>query len=942
MTKRFLTLRFDRPAAVTVLCCWIGALTALCWGVLLVCAGSAFGQESQTSDATAQDAAQQKHDVGKLTEKQVAAFAAGVLPVLESYCADCHLDGADEGGVTLDALVDPDSTARDKKLWDRALKQLRCDLMPPPDMDQPTAGEQAAVESWIKDAVFLIDPKNPEPGHVIVRRLNRIEYRNTIRDLFDYQVNTDILFPPDDAGHGFDNIAEVLTLSPLLMEKYINAATEVVMAKVPVVSVIPQQRWFNAKQYEVLEKVKPRPAFQTSKQDQKPSAEKAKSDDVAKPEQQAKQDADKGRDNAGVDNPIEPVDVDGSMLRFFYSGGGKAKLNFKIAQTGKYDLSVVLKTGEQYVEGAVDTNRCRAKIICDGEVVADEEFVRESWQDHPFIVSKQWPAGEHWLTVNVTPLTNEKQTRRLRLMISETRLTGPLGDRSSYVFPQRHGDYFPDAIPESNDGRRQYARRLLFKYAKKAFRRPPEPETVNRLVDLAESVWAADSPDATFEKGIAQSLIAILSSPNFIFRETFVAKGESPDVRLSGITGAPIDEYSLATRLSYFLWSTMPDDRMIELADAGKLRENLDAVVKKMVKDERFNAFYENFMGQWLRTRDIAGVTINAFAVLRNGKEGILEGELRQTINRLKSIREELTEPQRQQLKMAYQDLKKLHKRAKKFVLNADLRTSMRRETEMLFSHIVKTDSDLVQLIDCDFTFLNERLATHYNIKGVKGKKMRRVTLEPGSHRGGILTHGSFLAVSSNPDRTSPVKRGVFVLDNLLGMPPGSPPPDIPALEEAAGEDHTRLPLRQALAKHREDPMCSSCHDRMDPLGLALENFDALGRYRTKDADEDIDASGRLVSGESFKNIDDLKVILAKGHKAKFYRCITEKLMTYALGRSVEYYDLQTIDDIVDRLIKEGGKPSILLEGVIRSPAFQMTRLERDVNPQPVIQQTAN
>jgi hypothetical protein len=231
-------------------------------------------------------------------------------------------------------------------------------------------------------------------------------------------------------------------------------------------------------------------------------------------------------------------------------------------------------------------------------------------------------------------------------------------------------------------------------------------------------------------------------------------------------------------------------------------------------------------------------------------------------------------------------------------------------------------------LIDCDFTFLNERLANHYGIEGVEGKEIRRVKLDPQDHRGGVLTHGSFLAVSSNPDRTSPVKRGVFVLDNLLGMPPGSPPPNIPPLEVSSDEDLTKFTLRKSLAMHREDPLCSSCHNRMDPLGLALENYDALGRYRTKDAGLEVDASGELISGESFKNIDDLKKILATGHKEKFYRCVTEKLMTYALGRSVEYYDLQTIDDIVASLIEDGGKPSVLLGGIVRSPAFQMTRLE--------------
>ena len=873
------------------------------------CVDGVVAQENN-SDRLASDAQM----TSVLNTNQVEAFDRLVAPVLESYCADCHLGGADEGGVFLDALVDSETTAKDKKLWERALKQLRHDLMPPRDMDQPTAEEQTAVEQWIKEAVFAIDPQNPDPGHVIVRRLNRIEYRNTIKDLLGYEINTEFLFPPDDTGHGFDNMAEVLTLSPLLMEKYIDAATEIVTASVPMVSGIPKRRWFDGNQYKILQKSKPRAKLE--------SAEANESEEESEDNQSEGGVVDEG-------NPLESVELGDSTVRFFYSGGGKVKLNFNIDQAGKYDLLMVIRAEDDYREGAVDVNRCRVKIDCDGEIVADEEFAREGGNDHEFVISKSWEKGDHWLTLDVTPLTNEKQTRRLRLDLNETRLSGPLDDPDSFVVPDRHGDFFPDAIPADNEARKQYARKLIFKAAKKAFRRPPEPESVERLVELAESVWSVEgSGETTFERGIAQAMIAILSSPNFIFRETFPVSRKDSANQKSSVNKALVDEYSLATRLSYFLWSTMPDQRLIKLADEGKLRDNFDEVVKEMVDDDRFVSFYQNFIGQWLRTRDIDRVTIDAFAVIRSGEEGKEERELSATIDRLKAIKDQLTEAQRVEMKASYRRKRELYKEAKKFALNSRLRNSMRRETEMLFEHIVKTDSDLVQLIDCDFTFLNERLANHYGIEGVKGKEMRRVELDPQDHRGGILTHGSFLAVSSNPDRTSPVKRGVFVLDNLLGMPPGSPPPNIPALVVSSDQDLTKFTLRKSLAMHREDPLCSSCHNRMDPLGLALENYDALGRYRNKDAGLEIDTSGELISGESFENIDDLKRILATEYREKFYRCMTEKLMTYALGRSVEYYDLQTIDDIVASLIEEGGKPSVLLGGIVRSPAFQMTRLE--------------
>ena len=346
----------------------------------------------------------------------------------------------------------------------------------------------------------------------------------------------------------------------------------------------------------------------------------------------------------------------------------------------------------------------------------------------------------------------------------------------------------------------------------------------------------------------------------------------------------------------------------------------------KWWKDDRFESFYENFVGQWLRVRDIDDVTIDAFAVLRSGEDGKIEKELRENIRRLKS-EENRTDAQRRAIKENYRALRKLRKKAEEFELTRRLRASMRQETEMLFKHIVENNSDLVQLIDCDFTFLNERLAKHYGIDGVAGEEMRKVKLSPADHRGGILTHGSVLAVTSNPDRTSPVKRGMFILDNLLGMPTGAPPPEIPALEESAGGEDQHRTLRQTLALHRADPMCSSCHDRMDPLGLALENFDALGRYRTQDSGAPVDASGQLISGELFDNVDELKKILAKSHKDKFYRILTEKVLTYALGRTVEYYDLQTVDEIVGQLESDGGKPSLLLRGIIHSPAFQRTRV---------------
>jgi hypothetical protein len=259
--------------------------------------------------------------------------------------------------------------------------------------------------------------------------------------------------------------------------------------------------------------------------------------------------------------------------------------------------------------------------------------------------------------------------------------------------------------------------------------------------------------------------------------------------------------------------------------------------------------------------------------------------------------------------------------------LTGELRRAMRQETEKVFEYILKEDRSLLELLDSDYTFLNERLANHYGVEDVKGNEMRRVTLPPDSPRGGILGQGTVLAVTSNPTRTSPVKRGVFVLDNILGLPPPPPPPDIPPLEDAAKSSENRNPtLRELLALHREQPLCSSCHNRMDPLGLALENFNAMGMWREKEQGQPIDAAGKLITGETFSNVKDLKRILASKHQLDFYHALTEKLLTYALGRGVEYYDIETVDQIVARIVKADGRPSALLMGIVESAPFQKTR----------------
>jgi hypothetical protein len=417
----------------------------------------------------------------------------------------------------------------------------------------------------------------------------------------------------------------------------------------------------------------------------------------------------------------------------------------------------------------------------------------------------------------------------------------------------------------------------------------------------------------SFEQGVSQAMAAVLASPRFLFRleEPVGAAGPYVDV----------DEFSLASRLSYFLWSTMPDDELISLASRKQLRKNLEPQVQRMLADERAVQFARNFTGQWLEVRDISGISVNSREVLIRdaGEEASLRG-LRQAF---RSGNE--TEAKR------FAGLIDAAVKSKGAIdLDADMRDAMQKETELYFRHIVQSDRPIVEFLDSNYTFLNEKLAGLYGVPGVTGAELRLVTLPAGSPRGGVLTQGSTLVVTSNPDRTSPVKRGLFILHNVLGTPPPPPPANVPALEasEKPKEGGQEPTLRESLLIHRENPSCSSCHNRMDPLGLAFENFNALGQWRDEERRQPIVSPGKLVTGEEFNSVAELKKILATGHKQDFYRTLTDKMLTYATGRGTQFYDVETVDRIVARLEANDGKFSALLMGVIESVPFQKMRTQ--------------
>jgi hypothetical protein len=570
---------------------------------------------------------------------------------------------------------------------------------------------------------------------------------------------------------------------------------------------------------------------------------------------------------------------------------------FNVEHEDRYRVLIELET-----RGSFDFDSSRCRLV--GRIDGEEKFAEEiAWSErrtlrHEFEVA--WRPGKHVVSFEVVPRSeggagepgaeaaagtirpqNVPGPTSVTMRINSVTVRGPLSPEHWSV-PQNHARFFPrGAAPADPAARDRYAAELLGQFATRAYRRPVEPRHVEHLVELARPIYS--TPGRTFEEGIGRAMMAVLVSPRFLFRL------ERPVAGSGGGRSVLLDEYSLASRLSYFLWSTMPDDELLGLARRGDLRRQLPAQLRRMLADSRAQAFVRNFTGQWLQARDVESVPINVRAALGPGAPRNRDGRVE---------------------------------------FDGAFRRLMRTETEMYFGFVVREDRSLLELVDSDYAFLNERLAAHYGVPGVTGDAVRRVQLPPDSPRGGLLTQGTVLAVTSNPTRTSPVKRGLFILDNFLGTPPPPAPPNVPDLEESRKEFKAREPkLSEILAVHRANKLCHSCHSRMDPLGLALENFNVLGGWRETDARQPIDPSGQLITGEKFADIRELKRVLARERAADIYRCLAEKVFTYALGRSVEPQDAHTLDEIVARLLREGGRFSLLLEGIVTSSAFQKQRV---------------
>lgn len=807
-----------------------------------------------------------------------AEYERKIQPILEDNCYQCHGEGEEKGKISFDTFGSTAELMKQPDLWVHALKNIRSGMMPPAKKSRIPEEDRAVLEEWITRGALGLDPAHPDPGRVTLRRLNRVEYRNTIRDLMGIDFRTDEEFPADDTGYGFDTIGDVLSTSSMLLEKYMQAAETIVARSVPQENRVAPQRQIEPREFK----------------------------------------GQGGYDAAEMYVSLyDPVDVTATLT---------------ISKPGTYRVILNSPVRRSY---AFDAGRADAEWFIDGK---REKQMELKWiEGMKFETSTQvkWEAGAHPLRFSMKPLLGINDTSHespeghtsVAIGFTGATLIGPLEPEAA-IPSKGYSRFFPRSEPPADPAARQtYAEEIFRDFTARAFRRPVDDATVRRLAGLA--IQSANQPGSNFEKGVARAMTAVLASPRFLFRMEEVLPESDPSAH------PLLDEWALASRLSYFLWSTMPDETLRDLAARGELRKNLPAQIERMIQDERSGEFVKNFAGQWLQTRDVEGTSIDARVVLARDNGG--EQKLRQAFQdrerlnaaidtAVKNHDDATAESLRKELAAVRATLGE----AAKADFKGSLRTAMRREAEMLFRHLLRTNGSILQLVENDSTFLNQELAEHYGVPGVTGGEMRLVKLPPDSPRGGVLTMGTVLAVTSNPTRTSPVKRGLFILDNILGTPTPPPPPNIPSLEASEkNQDGSERSLREALALHREKPLCSSCHDRMDPLGLAFENFNAMGRWRTRELGADLGSpAGKLITGEAFMDVKELKHILVTSRRDDFFRCITEKLMTYALGRGPEPCDILTQDALVENLRQTNGQFSTLITGIIESTPFQRRHRE--------------
>ena len=737
----------------------------------------------------------------------VTTFQQTVRPFVVKYCAGCHSGDEPKAELALDAYEDLDSVLEDRESWENVLGILELGGMPPEEEPQPSTEQLEQVVAWLDSVLNAVDCSGEaDPGRVTVRRLNAPEYNNTVRDLLGVDFNPADDFPADDVGYGFDNIGDVLSLSPVLMERYFRAAERI--ADWAIVA----ESW----------------------------------DDPTVTRFEAERMTHAGEGGRAGDET------------FTLYSPGRLQESFSASRDAEYVVRVRAYGDQAGPEPAKMALRFEGRELHVFDVTAEKD-APEVYETRVAL----GPGSLHTELVFVNDFFDreapEDSKRDRNLIIDYLEIEGPFVPQARLASHQRIFACHPEGGHTDH-----CAEQIVASLVRRAYRRPAtEDETTAllRFVDLA-----AEQGEG-MERGIQLALQAMLVSPHFLFR----IEGDPNPNDQGGVHA--LNDYVIANRLSYFLWSTMPDAELFREADRGTLSEPdvLEKQLRRMLADARSIAFVENFAGQWLQLRNLDRVT---------------------------------PDPEKFS---GFDDA---------------LRTAMRRETELFFEAILHEDRSILDFLDADFTFLNEKLAGHYGIEGVEGEAFRRVALE-GDQRGGALSQASILTITSNPTRTSPVKRGKWILENILGTPP-PPPPEVAELKE---DEQARLSgsLRERMQQHRANPSCAVCHVQMDALGFGFENYDAIGAWRTNDGEFEIDASGTLPRGETFDGPAALKSILRTKAEA-FSRCLAEKMLTYALGRGLEPYDECALDEICRELARNDYRFSALVLEVAKSRPFLMRR----------------
>ena len=743
-----------------------------------------------------------------LCQSAPLSYAKDIRPVLEKYCWDCHGDGAKKGDIILDADKDEAAIARNRKLWTGAMFHIEQWTMPPEkEKTQPAKEEREMLVRWLDDVLNPVDPNAPDPGRVTIRRLNRVEYNNTVRDLLGVTSRPADEFPDDDTGYGFDNIGDVLALPPILMERYLIAADRVLLEAIP----------------------------------------------------------------AGAPAPVK-TNITGAKMGG--QGGAGDKEERRLPTSGEATLEYTAPVEGEYVirlrayGDQAGNEPVKVDLRVDKQPAMKADITAVS-RDKAQVVEQrvQIRSGVHRVSVAfLNDFYDEKaadpKRRDRNLIITGVQIEGPV-KTAARPLSASAARIFADGIKAGeNDGS---ARTILQEFTNRAFRRSAIPAELDRLMTIYK---AAQKEGESWRDALRITMKAVMVSPYFLYRIEWQPEAGNPAKVVE------LNEFSIASRLSYWLWSSLPDDELLSLAYRNQLRASLKDQVLRMLKDPKARALPENFGGQWLETRSLSAVAPD---------------------------------------KQRFPDF------------TPALRDAMRRETEELFWHIMQQNKPVTEFLSADYTFLNEPLAKFYGIGGVSGPDFRQVKLDPATNRRGILTHASVLTVTSDSTRTSPVKRGKWLLENILGITAPPPPPNVPPLEEGSKVEATAS-VRQRLEAHRSKPGCANCHSLVDPPGFALEHFDAIGKWRDKDGPAAVDSSGVLTTGQKFTGAADFTNILLTERRDTFLRNVVKKMLTYALGRGTEPCDRPAIDAILARMAKEDNSFQSLVLAIADSVPFQKRR----------------